>query len=110
LRTTLFRLAYEGLIRRLRTRVGPHRRVTKTGAKSAGRTKMTRSLRTRLMSGVVIFIARRAIERSVAGDVARIALCNSRRRVSGRQIRIGRAMTRSESRVGEISLSIALRL
>jgi hypothetical protein len=54
-RTTLFRFGYARCPRFASRVTQARRRVTKTRAKSAGRTKITRSLRTRLMSVVVIF-------------------------------------------------------
>jgi hypothetical protein len=71
--------------RRARARRGPSHRVTKTGAKSAGRTKMTRSLE---------HDGGHAMQRSVcmmeaiedgAADVVRVALFDSRRVVGSRK-------------------------
>lgn len=62
--------------------VGPHHRVTKTRAKSAGRTKMTRSLSDTMDVGRNFGTsagAMAAVERSGAADGVRIALFDSRR-------------------------------
>jgi hypothetical protein len=61
--------------------VGPHHRVTKTRAKSAGRTKMTRSLSNTMDLRRRNFGLRNgAIARSGAANVVRIVFSDSRQR------------------------------
>jgi hypothetical protein len=82
--------------------------VTKTGAKSAGRTKMTRSVSSMMDVGRHDFGA--AIERSGAANVVRIVLRDSLKRAGLAEFTlvVGRAISvRVDSRAGENPLSIA---
>jgi hypothetical protein len=92
--------------------VGPHHRVTKTRAKSAGPTKMTRSLLGTMDVRRRNFeCAMAALERSGTANVARIVLSDSWQRSGCFSNAVwSRDDVRGVSHVGEIPYSIALRL